>query len=108
MAIPTGNLSQFKQLGSIFEQAPVDVIPIKTFTLASFSDTAGIIDPQTSQAITCRGFISSVAGTLALVDPFGNATLRVVEANKEVWGFYNGFKSTGVVTILAANVTVFL
>ena len=108
MAIPTGNLSHFKKLGSSFEEAPYDIIALKTFVLSALSDSVGIIDPQTQQAVTIRGFRSSVAGTLALVDPFGNVTTKVLEANKDYYGFYNGIKTAGTVTIIAANVTCYL
>ena len=69
------------------------------------SDSAQLTDP-TGTAVTARIVTTNVAGTLMLVDIAGNATDHVLAAGESVAGFFNGIKTTGTVTITAADISI--
>lgn len=105
MAIPLGITGHFGNSGKITD---ITTVPLKKFTLASLSDTAGLTDPQTGKPVSARAIRVNVAGTISLVDPSGNITAEVVVAGELVRGWCNGVRNTDTVTITASDVTVYL
>ncbi len=102
MAIPT-------ELSSEAYRGHHTAVPYKAFTLSGLSDTVGLKDPQdTSLDVTARGIRSNVAGTLSLVDIWGNISVQKVAEGELILGLYNGVRSTGTVTIVAGDVTIYL
>lgn len=85
---------------------------IKEYTARTFmldeatglSDTAQL--KHDGVDVTARIITTNVAGTLMVVDIDGNASDHVLAAGESIVGYFNGIKSTGTVTITAADVSV--
>lgn len=76
----------------------------KKFVLAAF-DT-DIVDPTTGERETARALQVNAAGTVQVVDPYGNVAAELVGANgRLVLGACNGVQASGT-TVSASDITV--